>query len=483
MKENVKSIGLLTAVAALALAAGVASGQCQITTGPDVIVGDLTGPSNYTFASGLESTSLGTVSCNIGNAQLLWIANDNRHPVIGGNLYKYTAATGPGTYGKFEQIAQSWLKHGFYALSQTLCCPSCAGTNGSTLGIGCSDPYTSARNGSEGGLGPRRQVNASTGVFTYPPANPTFATNQRRLSPLPIDLTASSTTVKYFGESQYVTPDDASSGNKFNNSSVREMTVTGSGTAWAFGLTGVTVRRTAAIERWAFHDPAVLLETVIVPNALPIATDPYKGEGKYIVGSRATDLGGGIWHYEYAIFNQNSHRSGGSFDVPVPAGVVVTNVGFHDVAYLAGDGEGNVAYSGTDWASDTSGNKVGWATEAQSVNTNANALRWGTTYNFRFDANTPPVTNGQATVGLWRAPAANEPANFTARVMSPSAPVGTPCDVDWNGDDAVDVPDIFAFLSDWFGDVPAAQNFGGQTGVPAIFAYLSEWFAHGVGPC
>ena len=483
MKENVKSLGLITAAAALALSAGMASAQCQTSIGPDVIVGDITGPSNYTALGTLESTSLGTTSCNIGNAQLLWIANDNRHPVIGGNLYKYSAPTVAGTYGKFEQIAQSWLKHGFFALSQTLCCANCVATNGSVLGIGCSDPYTAARNGSEGSLGPRRQVNASTGVFTYPPANPAFTTNQRRLSPVVADLAPSSATVLYFGESQYVTPDDASSGNKFNNTSVRPMTVSGSGTVWNFGLSGATIRQTAAIQRWPILDPAVLLDIVTVPNALPIASDPYKGEGKYIVGSRATDLGGGIWHYEYAIFNQNSHRSGGSFDVPVPAGVIVTNIGFHDVAYLAGDGEGNVSYSGTDWATDTSGNKVGWATQAFSVNTNANALRWGTTYNFRFDANTPPIANGQATVGLWRPAVTTEPVNFTARVMSPSAPVGGPCDADWNGDVNVDLPDIFAFLADWFADVPEAQNFGGVGGVAAIFAYLSAWFAHGIGPC
>jgi hypothetical protein len=41
----------------------------------------------------------------------------------------------------------------------------------------------------------------------------------------------------------------------------------------------------------------------------------------------------------------------------------------------------------------------------------------------------------------------------------------------------VNVPDIFAFLSDWFSDEPAAQNFGGANGVGAIFAFLSAWFA------
>jgi subtilisin-like proprotein convertase family protein len=57
------------------------------------------------------------------------------------------------------------------------------------------------------------------------------------------------------------------------------------------------------------------------------------------------------------------------------------------------------------------------------------------------------------------------------------------CPEDWDGNGQVEVIDIFAFLTDWFNGVPAAQNFGGTPGVPAIFAYLGAWFAHGIGPC
>jgi len=40
------------------------------------------------------------------------------------------------------------------------------------------------------------------------------------------------------------------------------------------------------------------------------------------------------------------------------------------------------------------------------------------------------------------------------------------------------VPDIFAFLSAWFGQQPAADfDANGTIGVPDIFAFLSAWFA------
>lgn len=52
-----------------------------------------------------------------------------------------------------------------------------------------------------------------------------------------------------------------------------------------------------------------------------------------------------------------------------------------------------------------------------------------------------------------------------------------PCAADYDGNGEREVADIFAFLSDWFADVPAATEFGGTPGVPAIFAFLTAWFA------
>ncbi len=51
------------------------------------------------------------------------------------------------------------------------------------------------------------------------------------------------------------------------------------------------------------------------------------------------------------------------------------------------------------------------------------------------------------------------------------------CDADWDGSYEVDVPDIFAFLSDWFANLPAARCYGGTCDTPAIFAFLADWFA------
>jgi len=364
---------------------GGGTGGCPTqTTGPDVIVGEIPDVSNYVAVAGVDAISLGTTSCNIGNQTLLWITSTNQHPVIGGNLYRYKVVNGAG---RMEQIGMSWLKHGFTALAGNVCCPCNNPGTGTLLGVGCSDPYGSGLNGSQSGLGPRWQVNADTGAFTYPPANPTWSGSvARRLQFLSADTTGQPTGTRYFGEAQYVTPDDSAAGNQNNNVSYRELTTLDGAN---FSLSGGTQRQVAAIEAWPAIEPGA-----VVVNA------EVAGEGLFKVGYKVTNLGGGQWHYEYAVYNMNSHKSGGSFTVPTGT-ATLSSVDFHDVDYRNGDGETNINRDGTDWSSTQSGGTITWATTPEASNANANALRWGSTYNFRFVANVAPVM-GNAAIGLWR---------------------------------------------------------------------------------
>jgi hypothetical protein len=350
---------------------------------------------------GSDAISLGTTSCNIGDTWLDWFASTNRHPVIGGNLYRYMLVDGAS---RFEHIGMSWLKHGFYALSDTLCCPACVATDGTHLGVSCSDPYTAERNGSQSGLGPRWQVNATTGVFTYPPANPPWSgPTARRLQFTLQDIDTSATT-RYVGETQYVTPDDAAAGNQNNNASWRELAAGGTSTNRVFTLLGTTQRQQSALSAWAQFDAGVTLSQA-------------QADGLYLVGSRATQLANGLWRYEYAVQNLNSDRAAGAYSVPLPAGVSISNVGFHDVHYLNGDGPSSVNYSGQDWTSTVTAGAVSWACLTQAQSSSANALRWGSTYNFRFDAPVGP-TQGSASIGLWKSGGA---ASVAATIQVPSA--------------------------------------------------------------
>lgn len=384
-------------------------GNTAVVIGPDVIVGNLHQVSSYGSLSGISAFAVGTVSCNIGDFWLNWFSSTNQHPVIGQNMFRLNN-------DRFEHIGQSWLKHGFYALSEGLCYSDCQTTNGSHLGVHCSDPYSASLNGTQSNLGPKYQVDAHTGSFPYPPASPSYSgIIARRLQVRNSDLDPSlNGGGLYFVEGHYVTPDDAAAGNQNNNSSYRRVTVSGSGSSWALALTGTTQRQQAAIRAWKDTDPLVTETDVQVP-----------GEGLFIVAAKATDLGTGYWHYEYAVQNLNSHRSAKAFSVPVDPTGKILNIGFHDVDYHSGE-----TWLGTDWSSIVQKGSITWSTVDYSVNPSANALRWGTVYNFRFDANRAPQA-ASATLTLFR------PGTPTEAVADTIGPSTLPPDCNENG-----IPDI-----------------------------------------
>ncbi len=347
------------------------AGCGEMSIGPDVIVGDLFDIEKWGSLGGVTSYSLGTYSCNVGDQPVQWISGNNRHPVIGQNVYRLEG-------GRFEQIGLSWLKHGFTALTDDLCCTCNDPGTGSLLGVGCADPYTASLNGSQGRLGPRFEVNPWTGVFLYPftSQGQTGDVLYKRIQIANSDIDpAQHVGALFYGEGQYVTQDDSTAGNQMNNASWRPLSVGSfSGGGWNLNLASFTRRTEPAIQAWQAADPSVRIQPVQAT-----------GDGVIYVGSRATDNGDGTWHYEYAIHNLNSERGGQKFSVPIATGAIVTNAAFHDVNYHSGE-----PYSSADWSIQVLANSVEWASDTFASDINANALRWGTLYNFRFDANVAP---------------------------------------------------------------------------------------------
>jgi hypothetical protein len=171
-----------------------------------------------------------------------------------------------------------------------------------------------------------------------------------------------------------------------------------------------TVNYEPGIKAWKLNG---LGPGVIDPNVQDVNID-VPNDGRFWIAAKATDLGGGQWQYEYAIQNYNSDRSAQAFHVPISAGAVVTGVGFHDVDYHSGE-----PYSLTDWASTVSESEVAWQTQTHAENPDANALRWGTLYNFRFVTNIPP-SSGQVTLDLFKP---GTPTSVTATTIVPSEPM------------------------------------------------------------
>ena len=168
-----------------------------------------------------------------------------------------------------------------------------------------------------------------------------------------------------------------------NNASYRQFAVSGGPTSFTFSGVGSTVRMKAAILAWAGTGATVS----------QIEPDP-GNDGIWFMGLKVTSPSKGIWHYEYAIYNQNLDRAIQSFSVPLVPGVNISNIEFHAPPQHPGwahDGtQGDAGYSSTQWNVTQNASAITWSTEAFAQNQNANAVRWGTLYNFRFDADQPP---------------------------------------------------------------------------------------------
>lgn len=433
MFKRVWSIGACAVAVGTVLVAGTSVAIAQ----PDVSVSRLgltsggSGSEDFAYygvSGGIRAFAIASTSCNVGNQTAEWIdGNSGNHPVIAQNMYRLLN-------GRFEQIGMSWLKHSFCAVSEPTC-GSCVGTPCSSLGVGCADTYWAGLNGQQGGLGPRSQINpqgqGSGGTHTDPHPFPTGPNNIRgRLQIMDTDILAGG---RNFAEIHYVTHDEPLT-NRYNNASWREVNLNLTSIIGVQPGQASVHFQEAAIFAWPAIDPTAIVGKVNVP-----------GEGRFHLGSKVTDLGNGTWDYEYAVENVNSDRAAGSFSVPIPAGVTVINTGFHDISYHSGDGIGGVNYDGTDWPASQSGGQLIWTTDAFSINQNANAIRWGTLYNFRFVANVGPDPAQQnVTIGLFKP---GTPSVVQGRAFVPSVPVGCATVVhgDMNADALVNGADIDRF--------------------------------------
>src|SRR3984893_16160380 len=99
----------------------VGSGAPALVPGPDVIVGDVEDVAQFDPPVGTQvGLAIGTDSCNNGDQPIDWFAlPQTDHPVVPQNLYRMSG--GVTNDDRFEQIGQSWLQHGFFALQNNAC--------------------------------------------------------------------------------------------------------------------------------------------------------------------------------------------------------------------------------------------------------------------------------------------------------------------------------------------------------------------------
>jgi hypothetical protein len=345
----------------------------------DVLLGELYGITSAghigTYPNGIAGLSAATTSCNNGNTNVPWNAPmAETHPTIGLALFRIKD-------GVVECLGQNWMKHGWFALSNDQCDLGCVGGGGSYLAVGCSDTYSAGNNASRFYLGPRREVNPYLGEWeacgSYFDGSPVDC--QRDEDGNGLDDVAHRLTVHdedlgdgawtYYYEGCYFVADDDST---HNNIGWRECDMTWSGSNWSFSTVGAGL------------DPG-LGPVIRLAGGTQTTQSVASDDGEVILALTTTDLGGGQWHYEYALYNRDSDRGINSFAVPID-GVTVSNVGFRDI-----DKNG-----ANDWTVTNDGSTLSWATDDYATDPDSNWLHFQLLFNFSFDADAPPTATAAA---------------------------------------------------------------------------------------
>jgi hypothetical protein len=371
--------------------------------GPDLIVGDLPALQEYGSFGTQVGLALATTACNQGDQEVNWARFPNIiHPFVPQNLYRMSS--GPNNNDRFEQIGQAWLKHGLETFQENSCGFGCiASSSIFRLGVGCSDTYVADLNANQNFLGSRAWANPFTGAF---PSNANDHTGHTHFGPSHRILvenndlnTVTNAGATYYAEAQYITSDEYNwcqshpgQCNMYNNASYRRFNVTGSASPFSFSPVGATVRMVPAINAWT----GATINTI----------EPAPGtDGRAFIGYKVTNPSPGVWHYEYALYNYNLDRAIQSFGLPLGCGIAVSNLGFHaplNHPGFANDGTvGNAGFSNAPWTASQTANALSWSSETFAQNQNANALRFATLYNFRFDSNHPPQSVN-ATIGFFK---------------------------------------------------------------------------------
>lgn len=407
--------------------------------GPDLITGDMPHLHQYGREGDRISVAAGTVACNKGNVRVRWQAFPSvDHPVMTVNFYRLKD-------DRLEQLGYSWVKHGFGAAQQNGCLLGCTpGCPFQALCTGCSDPYTSNQIAEQFSVTGRNWINPFTGAFASNINNHTGHNHDALSHRVTLDESdiaqdqGNNNTARYFSEGLYIAPheylpNNGVANNQHNNVSHRELSIIGDTGDW-FGFypqTEFAVRESPTLDEWS--------------GATQVIVEPAPGQdGRAILAYKVSARPGGGWHYEYALYNQNLDRAVGLFRIPVGDGAQLTNISFHAPRHESGspnDGTvGGGGLSNAAWTVSAGSGAVEWSTETLGGNPNANAIRWGTLFNFGFDSDQPP-TAVSATVGFFK--------TGTSTTVATSGPIA-PCPGDVDGNRAVDLNDLTLLLA-YFG--------------------------------
>lgn len=405
----------ILSVLALAALTAPATAQQNMIPGTDVELGLLDVGSDFSSQghiggalTGQSGFSMSTTSCNPGSVNVPWQAPmQENHPYIAFMVVRED----PGSARLLQISDRSYLKHGFFALSNNQCGYGCSQNSGGTfLAIGCSDTYGIGNNSQRSDLGPPEEIDPWLGTWSafgsffdcptgtgcnggrsYFGSSPD--STYHRVVVQDSDLNVPGATFAYYG--YYVIRAEPEA-NRENNGNSRNFVPTWNGSSWNTSEGGSNPHVQGTIlQRWGGANITSGKNTV----------GGVDRDGRVYIGSKVTANGGGSFHYEYAIHNRDNNGGISEIRIPLGTGVNVSAVGFHDVDQDAGNQWGGVVV----------GNELVFTTST-------NPLYWNCVYNVWFDCDAAPV-NDDIVLGQF-SPNPNAAASFLVSNVAPSDGAG-----------------------------------------------------------
>ncbi len=387
---------------------GSGAGECMETVGlpVDVELTNIGQVSQLAREAGVRVAVAPSAELeNVGQGSVEWyraispsVGVVGPHPYLNMAMYRLDAD------GRLVQLGLADVKHAFFATNSGCPCPGAQ-----ILYPGCGDVYGVTTNANRLYLGPREEVTAFTGEWERvgshfdqclalqpPSCDPVtddaddFRDHQgdtpasfyhdsfehRLVVPEPELQTPGAV---YFIEAWYVTEGDV---DLFNSLGRRAIDPQLSGSVWSFNFDGVLVHGSVLDE---------------IPGAERQTLDT--GEGLVDLAVTTADLGGGVHHYRYALLNFDFDRQIDRFDVPIGAGLTVTNA---DSSGL-GDDPAN------DWTVTIGSDTISWEAPGGT------GLDWGMFQRFEFDVDAAPVPS-EVSLSVLESGA---PTFLTAAVVAP----------------------------------------------------------------
>ena len=339
---------------------------------------------------------------NMGNASVAWHPkftapsppyDNDQHPYLVWNLYRQDAD------GSIRQISTSGVKHAFHTINA-----ACGCEGGEVLYPGCEDTYGGFSNDYLFALAPRAELEPRTALWgrcgsvfdkdcdgrsdpdggelpddAYNPVK-RMAVRESEISP------ARNPGARWFVEYWYVVRDQAERYAAIGLTQIEPRKERGQGadpTAWIWRFDAGAFRNGAMVEAWATPGAGV--------NGTELARFESPGGGGTL-GTRATDLGGGLWRYDYLLFNLDfalvstqgagatlrmlSNRGLGELSLPVAADVEVTRA----------DSELNDLGAQRHWSNARASGRL-----AFRAGLDAPTLDWGRSLRVSFVANVAPL--------------------------------------------------------------------------------------------